>query len=80
MVDKLFIAAKLMPEEKLLQELTKALENYKAFKTKESQDKLTMFMLLLISRYTSQKESVSETLNRFDEFQKDYKSFKDKKD
>lgn len=79
-MEELFIAtAKLMNEETLLEELTKALENYKVFRTKESEHKLTMFMMLLISKYTSQKETLGETLKRFEEFKSIHNLFKNKK-
>lgn len=79
-MEELFIAiAKLMNEEKLLEELTKALENYKVFRTKESEHKLIMFMMLLISRYTSQKETLAQALKKFEEFKNIHNLFKNKK-
>lgn len=78
-MEQLFVAAaKLMPEGDLLNELTRALENYKTLHTEESKHKLMMFMMLLSTRWGTASQSLSETLTSFDETKKTLNLFKNK--
>jgi hypothetical protein len=79
MIDQLFIAgAKLMPEDMLLDEVSKAVENYKVFKTKESKMKLEMFVLLLSTRFATEGKDLSTTLKMFEEHSQTMNLFKNK--
>ncbi len=71
-------AAKLMPEDKLLDELTSALESYKVLRTETSKRKLELFMMMAITRYATSDESLDKTIKRFNEVKQMSDLFKNK--
>lgn len=78
-MEELFLAAaKLMPEEKLLDELTRVLDNYKVFRTKESKTKLTVFVMLLRARFSTEEQDLTEVLKRYAEHKQVHDLFKNK--
>lgn len=61
---ELFITyAKVMSEETILNDLQKALEEYKNTKSDEAKQKLTMYSSMVMIKFASEDKSVSDVLS-----------------
>lgn len=75
----ILMMAKFMPEEDLLNDLEKALARHKAEKTKEAKDNLRMHLTLLTTKWATEKEDISETLEKFKRMSKLHDHFQTSK-
>lgn len=78
-MEQLFImAAKVMPEEMMIKELSEALENYKSLHDEASKRKLTMYLMLLSTKFMSEGKDMLETMQDHDKFKRMVELFEDK--
>jgi hypothetical protein len=79
-VEQLFVAAaKLLPEEKLIDDLSEALQNYKILKNEDTKNKLLINVLLLSTKFMTEKKDLMETLKDFDQKKKVMEMFDNRK-
>lgn len=79
-MEQLFLVlAKIMPEEKLLDDLSEALQNYKILNNEETKSKLLINVMFISIRLGTEKKDLMETINDFNQKKKTLELFEDKK-
>ncbi len=70
MKELMILAAKLLPEDSLLDDLIEAATNYKADKTKENRSKLGMFSILISTRFATEGKDAMDVIGEMDTAQR----------
>lgn len=78
MKELMLMAATLMPEEKILEDLQEAIINYQVDKTKETKDKLLMHLHLAVFRSMTdgKPEEMNKVLQQMKQFDRQQELFK----
>ncbi len=78
MHELLIALSKMMPEETLIDELSEALTQYKITKSEDAKRKLAMHSTMVMIRFSTEKDSTTDTLKEFKEKSKTLEMFDNK--
>lgn len=73
-----FAAAKFLPEEKLIDDLSEAIQNYKILKNEDTKSKLFLNVMLLSTKLATEKKDFAETLKDFEQKKKTMEMFENR--
>lgn len=79
MEQNFLMIAKFMPEEKIIDDLSEAIQNYKILQNPETKNKVFMEIMLLAAKWGTEKKDLVEVLKDFDKRKRSFEMFQENK-